>query len=398
MDEIARLFVTLGALFLAGLAADALGRRTRLPRVTLLLLIGVAAGQSGLGLIPAEAGDLFEILSTAALTLVAFLLGNALTREKLAAHGRAILILSWSVVGMTLMMVAPGLWLAGMPPALALILAAIATATAPAATADILHQSGATGGFADRIRGIVAVDDAWGLIVFSLVLVAAGALSGDGEGGSALIHAARDLGGAVLVGLLVGLPGAALTGRLSPGEPLQTEALGLVFLTAGLAAWLDVSILIAGLVAGASIANLARHHDRAFHEIEHLQWPFMLLFFVMAGAVLEVEGLVHLGALGAAYVCLRIAARLLGGWIGGRMAGLDATECRWIGPALMPQAGVAVGMALVAGEAFPDWRETILTLTVGTTVIFELIGPPLTLLALTRVGRAQSTAPGSRNS
>lgn len=392
MEGSAPLLLTLGALFLAGLAADTLARRLALPRVTVLLLIGIAAGPAGLAVIPSGAHALFETLSTAALALVAFLLGNALTRAKLAAHGRAILLVSWAIVLATLAVVTVGLAAIGVPLALALVLAAIASATDPAATADVLAQSRAEGGFADRLRGIVAVDDAWGLIVFALVLVAAGAEAAHAR--HPLAEAARELGGALAVGLATGLPGAWLTGRLRPGEPLQTEALGLVFLTAGLAAWLGVSVLLAGMVAGAVVANLARHHERAFHEIEHVEWPVLLIFFVMAGAALDPARLMELGLLGAAYVALRSLARVLGGWIGAALAGLPPAERRWLGPALLPQAGVAVGMALVAGEAFPAWRDTIVTLTVGTTVVFELLGPPLTMLAVARV--AQSAAPGSR--
>jgi hypothetical protein len=94
----------------------------------------------------------------------------------------------------------------------------------------------------------------------------------------------------------------------------------------------------------------------------------MLMFFLFAGATLEVERLPELGILGIGYVVLRILSRAIGGWLGGMLAGLPPAEWRWIGPALLPQAGVAVGMALVAGEAFPQWRDTILTLTVATTV------------------------------
>jgi hypothetical protein len=103
--------------------------------------------------------------------------------------------------------------------------------------------------------------------------------------------------------------------------------------------------------------------SRAFHEIENVEWPFMLMFFLLAGATLEVHRLAELGLIGLAYVVLRIAARIIGGWIGARLARLPRAERHWIGPALLPQAGVAVGMALVAGEAFPDWRDTIVTLT-----------------------------------
>ncbi len=397
MDDMALLFVTLGGLFLAGLAADTLGRRTRLPRVTLLLVIGVLAGPFGLGLISHDTAAWFELASTAALALVAFLLGNALTTEKLAAHGREILIVTAALVAATLAIMTGGLTLIGLAPGLALILAAIGTATAPAATIDILAQARATGPFSERIRGIVAVDDAWGLIVFSLVLVLVAAAGGNGaEASSApLLHAARDLGGALLVGLVTGLPAAYLSGRLREGEPLQSEALGTVFLTAGLAIWIDVSPLLAGITAGAVVANFAKHHERAFHEIEHVEWPFMLVFFLLAGASLEVDSLPELGLIGLGFVVLRTLARLVGGWIGCRLAHLPREECLWMGPALLPQAGVAVGMALVAGEAFPEWRETIITLTVGTTVIFELIGPPATMAALRRV-EAQSVSPGSR--
>jgi Kef-type K+ transport system membrane component KefB len=383
--DLAPIFLTLGGLFLAGLAADVIARRTRLPRVTLLLALGVIAGTSGFDLIPEGFDALFSFISVAALTLVAFLLGNALTWEKLRLNGRLILWVSWSIVAATLVVVTGGLALAGVALPLAMILAAIACATAPAATQDILKGAGAEGRFADAIRGIVAIDDAWGLIVFSVVLVAAAGLTGAG-GEGLLVHAFHDILGALAIGLLIGLPGAALTGRISRGEPLQAEALGLVFVTAGLCEWLGVSYLLAGMVAGTAIANFASHHERAFHEIEHVEWPVMLLFFLMAGAVLELDQLWALGGVGIAYVGLRIVARIIGGWVGAGLAGALPVERRWIGPALLPQAGVAVGMALVAADQFPQWGPQIMTLTVGTTVLFELLGPPITRIALTRAG------------
>jgi Kef-type K+ transport system membrane component KefB len=386
-------FLTLGALFLAGLAADALGHRTRLPRVTLLLLIGLVAGRSGLDLIPREFEALFGFISTAALTMVAFLLGNALTMDKLRRNGRMILWVSWCIVAATVGVVTLGLWAIGLALPLALILAGIATATAPAATQDILAEMQATGRFADTVRGIVAIDDAWGLMVFSLLLVAAGALSGNGTE-AATAGALLEILGSVGLGVGLGVPAAALTGRLQKGQPQQAEALGLVCLIAGFAAWLDLSFLLAGMSAGAVVANLARHHERAFHEIEHIQWPFMLLFFLMAGAVLEVDQVLALGGVGIAYVALRIAGRLIGGWVGGGLAGARPVERVWIGPALLPQAGVAVGMALVAAETFPAHAGTIMTLTVGTTVIFEILGPPVTRLAVGRVAAATGAKPG----
>lgn len=387
-------FLTLGALFVMGLAADELGRRTRLPRVTLLLLSGVIVGGSGLDLVPTEAEAWYDLLSIAALTMVAFLLGSALTRKTLAAHGPQILIVSVAIVLVTLALVAAGMVAIGAPPGLALLMGAIATATAPAATEDTIRQSGLAGRFPDTLKGIVAIDDAWGLLAFSLMVVAAGLLNGH-AGAGALAHAGREIGGALLLGAVIGIPGAYLTGRIAPGEPLQSEALGLVFLTAGLAVWLQVSYLLAGMTVGAIIVNFARHHKQAFHEIEHIRWPFMVLFFLLAGVTLDIGHLATIGGLGLGYVILRVVGRLLGGWIGARLAGAPVAERRWTGAALLPQAGVAIGMALVAAETFPQWADVIMTLTIGTTVVFELLGPPVTLLALHRVAAAETAREAS---
>ncbi|MGR3462461.1 MAG: cation:proton antiporter [Roseovarius sp.] len=377
--------IALGALFLVGLAADAIGRRTRLPRVTLLLICGIALGGAGLDVIPADLSALYDILSVTALTMVAFLLGNTLTGATLRRHGRAILSISIMVVLATVVLVAAGLWLMGVPAPVALLLGAIATATDPVATQDSLRQSGARGAFPDLLRGIVAVDDAWGVLVFALAVVVAGGIAG----GADLAHLGRalwEIGGALGLGLLVGLPAARLTGRLAPGEPQLTEALGVVFLTAGLALVAEVSFLLAGMTAGAVIANRAHHHERAFHEIEHVQWPFMILFFVLAGASLDPARITAFGLIGAVYVVLRIGGRLAGGWIGGTLAGTPVAHRPWYGVALLPQAGVAVGMALIAAREFPDHADLILGLTVATTVIFEVVGPLATLLAARRVG------------
>ncbi len=379
------ILVALGALLLVGLLADEIGRRTRLPRVTLLVLFGVAAGPSGFNLLPDGIQNWYEFLASVALTMVAFLLGGSLSLETLQTYGRQILIISTSAVIMTALIVAIGLIAMGTPVTLALLLAGIATATAPAATQDVVRQLRAKGPFTSTLMGIVAVDDALGLIVFSLLLVTAKALAGDG-GLHVIGHGLWELGGAVAIAAALGLPAAYITGRLQPGEPMQSEALGLVFLCAGLAIWLEVSFLLAGMIAGAIVVNFAKHHNRAFHEIEHIEWPFMVLFFVLAGATLDVQMLYQIGAVGIGYVVLRTLGRVLGGWMGGAIAGSERLHRQWIGLALIPQAGVALGMALVASSHFPDLGSTLLTVAVATTIVFELFGPILTQQALRKVG------------
>ena len=391
------IMIVLGALFLAGLAADAIGRRTPLPRVTLLLGCGILVGQSGFDLLPQSVTDWYEPLSVIALTMVAFLLGNSLKAKTLRRSGAAIFSISLSIVVATVAIVAGGLWLMGVDPAVALLLGGIATATDPAATRDAIRQAGAGKlAFSQRLEAIVAIDDAWGLIAFALVAVLAQGLGGSFSA-ALLIEALREIALAIGLGLVIGIPAAVLTGRLKKGEPQQTEALGVVFLTAGLAQWFDTSFLIAGMVAGAVIANFARHHGRAFTEIEHLQWPFMMLFFLLAGASLQVEALLQIGLVGAGYVVFRVAGRIVGGWLGARLSDVPEPERAWYGPALLAQAGVAVGMALVAAQTMPEHADLILTLVIGTTVLFEILGPLATAVAVRRVGAAETVPPAVKD-
>jgi len=384
VDAVAQNLITLGVLFLLGLLTDLVGRHTPLPRVTLLILLGVAIGPSALALLPQRSEAWFPLVANMALVMVGFLLGGILARSA-REHGREIVTISlWKMLG-AFLAVATGLLLAGVSWELAVLLGAISTATAPAAIADVVHEVRATGPFTDTLLGIVALDDAWGLILFSLCLAAVEATNGQG-GLGALVFGARELGGAVLLGVAVGTPMAMLTGRIERGEPTLAEALGGVFLCGGLAMWLDVSFLLAAMVQGAVVAALARHHRRPFDAIEGIEWPFMILFFVLAGASLHVASLAALGPLVLAYVLLRGGGTLLGTRLGAKLSGVAPTFGRWLGPALLPQAGVALGMALIAAQRIPKLSEEILPVVIAATAFFELVGPVLARHALRRAG------------
>ncbi|MBW1692048.1 MAG: cation:proton antiporter [Deltaproteobacteria bacterium] len=389
MNETARTLITLGILLLLGLATDVIGRRTRLPRVTLLLIFGFAIGPAGLGFLCTTEEKWFSIVADMALIMIGFLLGEKFTLSSLREHGKLVLWFSVAEVVVTALVVLIGLLLIGLQMGIALLLAGIATATDPAATTDVVHETKADGVFTRTMLGIVAVDDAWGLIVFSLMLTAAQAFIGQGGSIAPLFTGAWEIGGALLIGIGLGIPMAYLTGRIKPGEPTLVEALGVVFLCGGIATWLKVSFLLASMVLGCVVANLARHHIRPFHAIEGIEWPFMILFFVLAGASLHTEMLYKIGLVGSAYIILRIIGRLVGAWTGGAISHADPLMRRWMGMALMPQAGVALGMALVAIERRPDLSEIILPVVIASTVLFELIGPVLTRTGLIHVGEVR---------
>lgn len=382
----AQVLVTFGGLFLVGLLADLSGRHTPLPRVTLLLLAGFLIGPSGIDWLPDFARDWFPVLTNLALALIGFLLGHTLTRERLGDLGRLVLSVSGGVVLATPVLIFTGLKLLGVPTEIALLLAGISTATDPAACVDVIRESRARGVFTDTLVGVVAIDDAWGLLVFTLMLAVAQVTAGHDGVDAIVLTGLWEIGGALLLGGLLGLPMAYLTGRIRPGEPTQAEALGLVLLCAGIADWLGVSYILSAMVLGTVVANLAQHHERPFDAIEGLEWPFLILFFLLAGAALQLDMVMAAGGLLALYVVLRVAGRVLGAAVGGRVSRSPPEVGRWMGLAMLPQAGVAIGMALLASQRFPEAADTILPVVLGSTVVFEMLGPVATRWALRRAG------------
>ena len=389
MEQTAEFLVAIGGILLLGLAADAVGKRTFLPRVTLLLLCGVVIGESALDIIPTGVSNSFELIANLALMMVGFLLGGKLTVYSLKESGRQLIWISVCAALGSTVIVALGMLAVGQSLSVAVLLGCIAAATAPAATVDVVLESGRDTGFSRLLLAIVAVDDAWALILFSIGLAMVSLLNGMQDIPASLLVAAREIFGALLLGGIMGWPAAKLTGRIRPGQPMLTEALGLVLICGGAAVWLDVSFLIATMAMGAVITNIAIHHEYPFHEIENIEWPFMVIFFVLAGASLKIGMLTGLGLIGFVYLLARASGKLLGTWIGARASHAGENVRRWMGSALLPQAGVAIGLALLAVNKFPEYRQIILPVAVASTVFFELIGPIFTRIALRSANQAR---------
>lgn len=398
MPEIGNIPATLlalGMMFVLGMVADILGRKTPLPRVTLLLLAGIMLGPAGFSLLPQVfVQEWFPMLTHVALCMVGFLLGQELTWSAIRKRGRSVFLVSVGEVLGVVFFVALALVLLGMDLALALLLAGIAPASAPAAILDIVKETRVKGGFISTLLGVVAIDDAWGLLIFSFMLAAAEALSGQGGALQAIGSGLGEIGGSILLGVVLGLPMAYLTGRVRPGEPTQAEALGLVVLCSGAAIWLDLSNILAAMTMGIVVASLASHHERPFKEIDGLEWPFMVLFFLLAGASLHIGKLQAVGWIGGAYILARIAGLCCGSALFGRLAGAGPLVRRWMGLSLLPQAGVALGLALLASQSFPEFRDIILPVVIGSTVIFEIIGPVITRRVIMHVRTVESGSSG----
>jgi len=388
LEASSQFLLTVGCILLLGLLTSTIAQHTFLPRVTLLLIFGALIGQDTLDVIPQIFSERFDIIADMALLMVGFLLGGKLTKDSLRESAGKILWISISAALLTTIIVSLGLIWAGVSHEVAILLGCIASATAPAAVMDVVAETRVKDKFSNLLLSIVALDDVWALVLFSIGMAVVTSLNGLGGDTSFLGMVAKEIGGAVILGVLIGLPAAYLTGRVKKGHPILTEALGIVFACGGLAIWLGVSFLIASMVMGAIIANMAKHHEYPFHAIEGIEWPFMVIFFVLAGASLELSALKNIGFIGVMYILLRTTGKYLGAKIGCQFSRAEQATKRWIGVALLPQAGVAIGMALVASSQFPEYRQVLLSIVISSTVFFEIIGPVFTRLAIQRVQSA----------
>jgi len=382
MHSSAEFLITIGGILLLGLLTNALGQRTFLPRVTLLLIFGTLIGKDFLNIIPAIFAERFEIIANIALVMIGFLLGGRLTFRSLKQTANSVFWISISAAIFTAVIVGLGLYVIGTPKEIAILLGCIASATAPAAIYDVTMEKKGQSRFRNLLLSVVTIDDVWALILFSAGIAIVTSLNGGGIDASSLGLAGKEIGGSILLGIAVGLPAAILTGRLKQGQPILTEALAIVFICGGLAIWLELSYLITSIVTGAVIANIAKHHEYPFHAVEGIEWPFMVIFFVLAGASLEINSVMEAGMIGIVYIVCRIAGKILGARLGSHCCQTEEAIKKWMGIALLPQAGVAIGMALVAGNHFPEHRQVLLSIVISSTVFFEIIGPVLTRVAI----------------
>jgi Kef-type K+ transport system membrane component KefB len=394
MESDAWAFVILGVFLLAGYGAYVGGPRIHIPRVTVLLLLGVVSGSSVLGLVPESVSEWMPFVSHMALGMVGFLLGESFVGKQLKEKGRVVI---WISIGETLfaaLLVFAALAAIGTPLVLCLLLAGIAPASAPAAILETIREGKAKGSLSDTLLGVVAIDDAWGVILFSILFVVAQGITGASAESSQLLAGLWEVFGAVAVGAVLGFPMAYLSGRVRKGEPALLEALGFVFLTSGIASVLEVSYLLSAMVLGAVVANWSRHHTRPFHSIDGVSEPFLAVFFILAGLKFEPETLAQLGLVGCAYIIARAAGLMAGGWTAGKLSNAPAVVQSRIGACLLPQAGVALGFALLVEQRLPDVGKSVLPLVIGTTVLFEITGPIVARWQLRRAGEITAGSGG----
>ncbi|NQS99851.1 MAG: cation:proton antiporter, partial [Candidatus Omnitrophica bacterium] len=272
----------------------------------------------------------------------------------------------------------------------ALLFGAISSATAPAATMMIVREYKAKGSFTETLLGIVAIDDAWCLMIFAVSFAIAKAVSLSVTSNAlifqAVLHSILEIGGAFVLGGALALILTYLSRFVITPAELLIYTLGFVFLNTGLALYLNFSVLLANMFLAAVLVNVHQVSFKFFESLRTIDSPLYLLFFVLAGANLEIGLLKGIGLLGLTYIVFRSLGKIGGAYLGGVIASVPERMKKYIGLTLLPQAGVALGVALIAKAEFPQFGGMIFSTIIATTVIFEIVGPILTRIGLKKAG------------
>ncbi|MBE9528250.1 MAG: cation:proton antiporter [Proteobacteria bacterium] len=382
--------LSIGVLLLGALVAERLVARIKVPGVTAYILLGVLLGPSLFNMLGSELIDVSDVLSNIVLGFIAFHIGGNFSGENFRKIGSSVLVLSLIETSITFLLVMGAIFLVTAEPLyMAAVYGAIAAATAPTATMMIVMQYNARGAFTDLLLGIVSMDDAWGVIIFSFALFfAVGADAGTGGNGffTLLSHVGLELLTALLIGTLAAFIVRFFGKYVQRRGDALTFILGTLLFCTGTALYFDVSALMANIVFGAVIINLEPSSFRFFDHLKKIDWPLYIMFYVLVGANLKLELLSSLGLVAIVYVLFRIAGKVLGAYVGARACAADRSVRQYMGLALMPQAGVALGLALLAKSRFPEMGEMLFVTITATTILYEMVGPFATRYALVKSG------------
>ncbi|WP_102050852.1 cation:proton antiporter [Pygmaiobacter massiliensis] len=378
----------LAVLLFAGLISAKLIKKLRLPDVTGYLLGGLLIGPYLLGILSAEAAGGLAIISDMALGFIAFTVGGEFKFSYFKRVGATPIVIAFFESIIAVLFVTLGLLVAGCELPFAIVLGAIAAATAPAATVMVIKQYKARGPVTETLLSVVAIDDAVALVAFGFAVAIAGTLNST-ESVSLLASIAAPVVEVLLaVGLGIGI-GFVFTFalRFFPHRDARLAlVIAFVFLGSALATALNVSALLLCMALGATFTNLSRTSAEVYSLCDQLTPPLFMMFFVLSGADLNITVLPSIGLIGVVYVLLRVAGKWSGAALGAKLMKAPKTVCRYLGPALIPQAGVAIGLTFVAQTVVPQYAETIRAVILCGTLIYELVGPAITKKTLQKAG------------
>lgn len=388
----------LGIMLLAALVAGKIVKQMKLPNVTGYLVIGLLLGPHCIGLLSEELVDSMDLVLELALGCIAFSIGAEFKTTFLKKVGKAPIIIGITEGMGAVLVVDTVLLLLGFDVTFALAVGAIASATAAASTVMIVKQYKARGPVTNTLLPVVALDDAVALIAFGLSIAIANVVSSKGSAsiGQLLLVPCIEIFGGLLFGAVLGVIMALMvkfyTGR---GNRLAITIM-MICVCVGISDMVGFSSLLACMMLSTMFVNLSKQSDKIYEPLERITPPIYMMFFIISGASLDVTVLTSVGVVGVVYVVGRVAGKYFGASIGGRISQAPKVVRRWLGLTLIPQEGVAIGLATSAGKSLPQYAARIQTVVLCGVVIYELIGPIITKTALKKAGELQDGAEGKK--
>ena len=379
----------------AGMLCGRLVKQVKLPNVTGYLIAGLLLGPSVFNIIPETAIHSFTIISNAALGFIAFSIGTEFKISYFKRVGSTPIVIAVFESLFAVIAVVIGLVAAGFDLPFSLVLGAIAAATAPAATIMVIKQYKAKGPMTETLLSVVAIDDATALMYFGICVAIANALAGgDMTLGEALLSPLIEIGGALVVGFLTGVIFTIPLRFFKKEGNRLALIIAFIFLGVGVSELCGFSSLLYCMAMGAALTNFSRETAKIMHITDGFTPPLFMLFFVGSGAELQLSILSSIGVAGVIYVLLRVVGKMGGTAFAATLCKADSKIKKYLGLALVPQAGVAIGLSLVATTAVPQFGATIRAIILCATFIYELVGPAVAKFSLMKAGEiANEKAP-----
>ncbi|MDC7225310.1 MAG: cation:proton antiporter [Spirochaetales bacterium] len=396
-----------GISIFGGFTSSQMFKKIHIPQVIGYIAAGVIFGQTVLGIITPQVIDNLQPFNNFALGIIGFLVGSELLFSDMKKYGKqfSTILIGEGVLAFILVGSAVGFILYKVTGVFSLAMAggvvfgAIASATDPASTINVLWEYRAAGILTTTIIAIVALDDALAMFLYGLGTSISQILTG-GEADIAveLLKVAFELGASIILGIATGGLIALIIRKTKSPESLFVIAFGILLICIGLCAWLELDIILAGMFAGISLVNILPERGKeVVKQIRNISTPIYILFFALVGARLSLGSMpAWLWLIVAVYVVLRSFGKWFGAWIGARISGADKKVCNFTGMSLFAQGGVAIGLSIMASSHLSNISiqpglslgDVIIFGVTATTLIVQIIGPMLVKVSVKVAGEA----------
>lgn len=375
-------------LLITGLAFGKLAKLIHLPNVTGYLIGGLIVGPSILNIITDTTISSLDFVSSVALGFIAFSIGSEFKASYFKRVGLVPIIIAIFESLTAVLLVILVLTIAGFELSFSIVLGAIAAATAPAATIMVIRQYKAKGPVTETLLSVVALDDAVALIAFGIAVAIATMLNHPGEGSliAQIINPLKEIGLSLIIGGILGILFTLPLKIFRQRDNRQILIYVFIFIALYISSMLGLSDLLTCMAMGAAFCNISNQSDKIMEIADSITAPIFMLFFVLSGADLKLSILPSIGLVGVIYIVVRSIGKVLGAGIGARLSKADDVIQKYLGFALLPQAGVAIGLTVVAKTVVPEYAATIRAVVLCGTLIYELIGPSMAKWSLKMAG------------